>query len=131
MWFGGVIGLFLLLRHRSRSAPAAAAAVKRFSLVRSGALVVLPSSAAALAWSQLDQPIDVVSTRYGQVLLVKTAIVALVLGLGVYNHQRLVPSVLSGSGGSEQLARTVRMEAVGLFAVIAVTGLLVDMNPSV
>ena len=131
VWFGGVVGLFLLVRHRPASVSAAAGAVQRFSGLMSGALVALFGTAVALAWSQLDDPTELFATRYGQVLLVKAAVVALVLGLGAYNHRRLVPSLLAGRGGWGELRRTVRMEAVGLATVIAITALLVDMNPSV
>ncbi len=46
-----------------------------------------------MAWLALDSPGDLFSTSWGQVLLVKVGVVAIVAGLGGYNHFVLRPAL--------------------------------------
>jgi copper transport protein len=86
----------------------------------------------SLAWIHVGAVRALTSTTYGWTLVVKSAAVAVVLGSAAYNHRVLVPSIVSdsGEGAWERLRKTVRFELVGLAVVVAVTALLVNLQPA-
>ena len=103
----------------------------RFSSVAGIALLVVAAAGGVLAWGEVRAVRAVTSTTYGWLLVVKTAIVALVVAAGAYNRFRLVPAVAAGraSGdGWRHLRRTVAFEAFALLAVLGVTGVLVGRH---
>ena len=132
VWFGGLVVLADTLTRRSRSGIPldAGATVLRFSRSASVALGVVALAGLALAWTILGSPSDLVSTTWGLLLLAKVGLVAVVVGLGAYNHFKLVPDLANDprdEATSARLRRIVLAEAAGLAGVIAFTAILVGV----
>ena len=78
-------------------------------------------------------------TGYGQLLLLKIALVGLLLFLAWYNRYLLLPGLFSAAAsarpaalarGWQRLVSTVRLEALGMVAVLGVTAVLANGTPS-
>lgn len=125
VWVGGLVALLLVMRQRRRAHDAAggAAIVARYSALMGLTIAALLVSAVGLALLQLSLD-ELFSTQYGGVLLAKTGLVAAVLGIGAYNHRRLVPAIEASDAGWSLLGRTVAVEVALIAAVIVVTGVL-------
>lgn len=139
MWFGGLVALTLVLRARRSpgtgpAVPVAgtAAVVARFSTLAAASLAAVAAFGVVLAWRIVGSWSGLFDTGWGQALLVKVALVAVVAALGAYNRFALVPAVtgVSPGEGLGRLARTVRVEAVVLVAVLAATAVLVGRSPT-
>ena len=76
------------------------------------------------AWMQLGALNILWTTRYGQVLLIKLALVILVVGAGAYNSYRVRPGLGDESGGA-RIRRSAAVELVIAALVLAVTAVLV------
>ena len=136
IWVGGIAGLVLAFR-RSPDPARLARSVRRFSAAALGTVAVLAVAGTVMAVIVLPSLSDLWSTGYGRVLLVKVAIVAAVVALGVYNRRWLVPAVARRVDGGaaaapvvrRRLIRSVRVELGLLLAVIVVTAILVGRSP--
>ncbi|MFR9779586.1 CopD family protein [Micromonospora sp. MS34] len=129
VWVGGVLLLAVLLLGRARSGVATGAAemAVRFSVPASAAVALTGVAGAWLALLILDRPTHLVTTRWGQMLLVKVALVAVVALVGLYNNRRVVPRLNDrGADGMHQLRRTVVIEACLMMAVLLATAILVN-----
>lgn len=94
IWVGGLVLLTQTLRNRAGDDPTAAAGmVARFSTLAAGALAVVAVSGLTLAWSEVRSFGGLTSTTYGQALLAKLAVVAVVVAIAAFNRFRLVPAV--------------------------------------
>ena len=136
-WGGGVVLLWLALRHRRRrpeptEAGDTVAMVGRFSALATVTVLLVFASGAVLTWKEVGSIDGLTSTGYGRLLLVKLAEVALVAGLGAYNHFRLIPALSRGKARAAlaQLRSTLRLETLVLVAVIALTSVLVVVTPA-
>ena len=76
------------------------------------------------AWTQLGAVNALWTTRYGQVLLIKLALVALVIGAGAYNAYRVRPALGSDAGGT-RIRRSATAELLIAGLVLAATAVLV------
>ena len=76
------------------------------------------------AWMQLDRVSALWVTRYGQILLIKLALVLLVVSAGAYNSYRIRPTLGDEFGGS-RIRRTATVELLIAVLVLAVTAVLV------
>jgi len=94
--------------------------------------VIVGAAGVALGWSEVRSLHALTSTGYGLFLLAKVAVVAAIAALGAYNHFRLVPAVQGrqSRAGLARLRHTLRLEALGLVAVLALTSVLVVMTPA-
>lgn len=138
VWLGGLTGLALVLGGLARRPVEAARLLARFSGI--GAVVLV-----AVAVTGLLQALRIVGTwsnlfgqTYGVLLLVKVGVVGIVALVAAWNRFRLLPQVADAqrSAGFEQrraavglVRRTVSIEAVGLVAVLGLTGFLVESPP--
>lgn len=123
IWFGGLVGLVICLRGRYDEDGVGVLA--RFSLIAGLALVVVAAAGILLGWRIVGSWSGLVSTPYGWILLAKTSLVALVAAGGAWNRYRLLPAVRAATA----VRTVVRLEAVGLVAVVALTGFLVNQVP--
>lgn len=152
VWLGGLVVLAAAVReHRLDDDPVGAARlVARWSRLATVAVAGVTVAGFAMAWATVRVLRALTSTAYGWSLLVKVALAAIVIGLGAYNHRRLVPAVaarLLPAGGSDdaptvtvpgararaawrQLRTTVRVEAAVLVVLLLVTGFLVNQRPA-
>lgn len=145
VWFGGLIGMTVLLR-RGHSVPITAAvlAVRRFSTAALASVLLLVVAAGVLWWQIAGSISALWSSYYGELVLTKAILVAAVLAVAAWNRYRLVPAahtrgdseldedspqIVESSAQLSRLRRTVAVEAFVLIAVIGVTGVLASQQP--
>lgn len=138
IWTGGLALLILALRRRQdeeTDANGAAAMVARFSTVATVAIIAVIVAGSTLAYLEV-RALRALDTTYGWLLIAKVAAVGLVVAGGAYNHLRLVPSIKRT--GDERgdtrawghLRRTLRLEALGMVVILALTAVLVATQPA-
>ncbi|MGH8884445.1 MAG: copper resistance protein CopC [Egibacteraceae bacterium] len=135
VWFGGLVLLLVTLRRRKADGDAIGAGelVASFSRMATIAVVAVVVAGLGLAWSQVRAARALTSTAYGWALIAKVALVGMIIALGAYNHRRLVPAIAAPpvrEAAWGTLRRTVRAEAAGVVAVLAVTAVLVNLVPA-
>lgn len=109
-----------------------AAVLQRFSAIAAALVAILGLTGFTLGWRVLGSFDPLFGTAYGVALLIKLAIVIPVLGIAGWNRYRLLPAVLGApddSAGWSHIGTAVKLEAVTLVAILAVTGVLVNSNP--
>ncbi|MET7692611.1 copper resistance protein CopC [Streptomyces sp. NPDC005483] len=84
-WLGGLTALLVAL-YRS-DAPIESTAVRRFSQVAFGSVVALVATGVYQSWRQLGSWSAFTGTRYGQLLLVKIGLVALMVGVAFISRR--------------------------------------------
>ncbi len=142
VWLGGVVGLALVLAPSAHvDARRAGVTVARFSALGAWVVLALAVTGTVLGWRILGTVDALVSTTYGQTLLVKVGVALCLVGIAAWNRYRLVPAVAGddGPGGRgagaagvtarRRLGRTVAAEALLLALVLGVTGVLVSRSP--
>ncbi|AYC40084.1 copper resistance CopC/CopD family protein [Streptomyces griseorubiginosus] len=84
-WLGGLSALLVAL-YRSQT-PIESAAVRRFSQVAFGSVVALVATGVYQSWRQLGSWSAFTGTRYGQLLLVKIGLVAVLVGIAYISRR--------------------------------------------
>jgi copper transport protein len=128
IWVGGLVQLAFVVW------PAAPAlrreAFLRFSQLAGALVGVMVLAGAYLAYVRLPQASDLWQERYGQVLLLKSALVAVALSWGALHHLVVRPALQRGRGtGSRAISRSLLGESAVAMAVLLVAAVLVDANP--
>ncbi|MEU3292167.1 copper resistance protein CopC [Streptomyces longwoodensis] len=95
-WLGGLATLLVALYRAPADQPVEASAVRRFSTVAFGSVVALVATGTYQSWRQLGSWSAFTGTRYGQLLLVKIGLVALLVG--VASISRRWTGRLAGTG---------------------------------
>ena len=135
IWLGGVVGLALTLPSVAGRPADGARLLSRFSTLAGGLVAALTAAGVLLGWRIVGSWSALFGETWGRLLLVKVGIVLAVLGVAAWNRFRLVPRVTDGVGHDGRRAaaglvrRAVVAEAVGLVAVLAVTGFLTQKPP--
>ncbi|MER8015960.1 copper resistance CopC/CopD family protein [Streptomyces griseoluteus] len=80
-WFGGLTALLVALYRAPADTPLGTDAVRRFSRVAFGSVLALVATGVYQSWRQLGSWSAFTDTRYGQLLLVKLGLVAVMVGL--------------------------------------------------
>ncbi|MFI6374030.1 copper resistance protein CopC [Streptomyces sp. NPDC050546] len=80
-WLGGLGGLLVALYRAPADAPVDAPSVRRFSRVAFGSVLALIATGTYQSWRQLGSWSAFTDTRYGQLLLAKIALVAVLVGV--------------------------------------------------
>ena len=119
-WLGGLVALALALMGSGDRTPM----LRRFSNVALVSVAVLAATGVIRAFAELSSLGQLWSTGYGQVLIVKTALLAALGTIGWLNRYRLVPR-LSLDG----LRRNVAVELALFAALVAAVALLTDLRP--
>jgi putative copper resistance protein D len=133
LWAGALPGLALLLTAASdeRGAdarPYAVLTARRFSRAALGLVLVLAITGVVTAFSQLGSVAALLGTRYGQLLVAKIMLLAVIVAIAAVNR-RLLPQ-LSGDAPSigrpamRRLRTLVGVEAVLALAVLAVVAVM-------
>jgi copper transport protein len=113
--------------------------VRRFSTMAGVSVAALLVAGLLLGIAEVGSVTNLMGTAYGQILLAKVALVGLLLFMAAYNRFLLLPVVTKQSGptgaahlgtGWRRLLATVRVEALGVFAVLLVTAVLANSTPS-
>ncbi|MFF7473252.1 copper resistance protein CopC [Streptomyces sp. NPDC008092] len=80
-WLGGLTALLVALYRAPADAPVESAAVHRFSRVAFGSVLALVATGIYQSWRQLGSWSAFTDTAYGELLLVKIGLVALLVGI--------------------------------------------------
>ncbi|CAL9477265.1 hypothetical protein SUDANB6_02964 [Streptomyces sp. enrichment culture] len=100
-WLGGLAALLVALYRAPAETPVEAGAVRRFSRLAFGSVIALVATGAYQSWRQLGSWSAFTDTRYGQLLLVKIGLVAVLVGIAAASRRwtaRLAGSVPSAAG---------------------------------
>lgn len=130
IWGGGVVMMAIIIWRRLRSGrPTGAAELAvRFSPVATVALVAVAAAGLVMTVLVMDSFSELTSTEWGQILLLKVAVVGLAALGGAYNHFRLIPALDAEPDDPALLDRvraTITAEAILLVFVVIVTAALV------
>ncbi|MBC9728435.1 copper resistance CopC/CopD family protein [Streptomyces sp. TRM68367] len=114
-WLGGLTALLVALYWAPADTPVDAAAVRRFSRVAFGSVLALVATGTYQSWRQLGSWSAFTDTRYGQLLLVKIGLVALMVGIAWISRRwtgRLAETMAVAARGEDERER----ERVGAHA---------------
>jgi copper transport protein len=138
LWLGGLVGVLLCLHrpHRTDAEPA----VRRFSALVVGSVVLLAGTGTIQAIRRLETLDALTGSSYGRLLIVKVAVVAVLLAVAALSRfvLRSGELVMQSAGAEERrwpwqqvLGRTVVIELGLAVAVLGVTGALAGASPLV
>jgi len=119
-WLGGLVALALALMGSGDRVRM----LRRFSNVALVSVAVLAATGVIRAFAELSSLGQLWSTGYGQVLIVKTALLAALGTIGWLNRYRLVPRL-----SLDSLRRSVAVELALFAALVAAVALLTDLRP--
>jgi copper transport protein len=129
-WVGGVVGVTVALRRRLVDPARFARVLTSFAGLMTGVIAMLLAGGIGLSALYLSSWHAVVSTAYGQVLIVKVGLVAALLMVSASNHLRLVRPAAAGSGPAlAALRMNLAVEQIGLLTVLVITEVLSRQNP--
>ena len=158
-WMAGIVMLAVVLSQRKRAQQPLDGTylAVRFSTVAAVSLALAGLAGLALTVQILQHPSQLWTTTWGQILIAKVSLVAIVAAIGAYNHYKLIPlleriqspteppAIGVGNGGlaqatehksspalaegtSRRLLHTAWLEAVLLIAVVALTAWLINSS---
>jgi putative copper export protein/methionine-rich copper-binding protein CopC len=114
--------------------------VGRFSAAAAISIVLLTVAGLVLGVVQVGSLTRLFTTSYGQLLLAKLAIVAVILAMAAFNRYRLLPALGVGSRSTTPVAsdrrrwrslrRAITFETLGIVAVLGVTAVLTNTATS-
>lgn len=148
VWVGGLAALFLVLR-RGRDAETAAGWISHFSTMAVWSVLALGAAGLVLASAEVRTVGALTSTTYGWTLVAKVGLAAAVIAAGAYNNRLLVPAIRRAADESmpsgesavatltrprtaawSKLRRNVGLEVIGIAVILAVTAVLVNLEPA-
>ncbi|MEU2066808.1 copper resistance CopC/CopD family protein [Streptomyces anulatus] len=97
-WLGGLASLLVALY---RTPDIGSAAVRRFSAVAFGSVVILAATGIYQSWRQVGSWSALTGTRYGQLLIIKVALIAVLLAVAWFSRRwtgRLTDTSVVSSG---------------------------------
>ena len=126
LWVGGVLTLALVVWPLAPDLRRAA--FLRFSRIAVALIGVLVVAGTVVAIERLPEVADLWETRYGQVLLVKLALVLLALAWGGFHHRVVRPRLERGQTPSG-VGRSLLGESAVAMAVLLAAAVLVNGSP--
>lgn len=139
-WIGGLVPLVLLLAAVRRddvapSASLASEATRRFSTLGIVAVATLVVTGAVNGWILVGSFHALLAAEYGQVLILKLVVFALMLAFAAVNRLSLTPQLAIASGKQRdavrRLARNSIIEIVLGFCIFAIVGMLGTLHPAI
>lgn len=125
IWFGGVVGLVVVVAMRRRSAGGAGALVVRFSSLATVALLLVAVAGTAMSLTIVDGVGDYTGTAWGRALIVKVAAVSVAAAIGAYHHVKVVPALEPAAAGVSARTRvTLTIQSVVLAGVVIASAVL-------
>ncbi|MFG3404235.1 copper resistance CopC/CopD family protein [Streptomyces sp. NPDC048142] len=100
-WLGGLASLLVALY---RTPDIGSAAVRRFSAVAFSSVVVLAATGIYQSWRQVGSWSALTGTRYGQLLIIKVALIAVLLTVAWFSRRwtgRLTDTAVASSGAGK------------------------------
>jgi putative copper export protein len=122
VWVGGLVALLTTIGEAGDKARL----TRRFSAIALGSVVVLAVSGTQRAYDEIGSIHRLVSTGFGQDVVVKSSLLAVMVGLGAVNRFRSVPAVARTVA---PLRALVRGEVLLAGGVLAATGVLQGLAP--
>ncbi|CAL9508745.1 copper resistance protein CopC [Streptomyces sp. enrichment culture] len=116
-WLGGLTALLVALYRGPADTPVPALAVRRFSRVAFGSVIALVATGTYQSWRQLGSWTAFTDTRYGQLLLVKIGLVAVLVGVAYFSRRwtaqlaEAMPAVAGAARGAAKAAGTTAGKA--------------------
>ncbi len=123
VWMGG---LFALAVHAFRRDVPMDRPVKRFSTIALVGIVLAAASGFGNAYTRLDTPLQLFTTGYGQVLLLKTGLVAVLAVMGWIMRNRIIGTL----GTASRVAVFARLAGLELAVMFVALGLGVALASS-
>ncbi|GAA2777376.1 hypothetical protein GCM10010521_65180 [Streptomyces rameus] len=108
-WLGGLTALLVALYRAPAETQVEAAAVHRFSRLAFGSVLALVATGVYQSWRQLGSWSAFTETRYGQLLLVKIGLVAVLVGIAAVSRRwtgRLSDPVVGAGKAKKARARS-------------------------
>jgi putative copper export protein len=105
-----------------------ASLVNSFSSVALASVTVVVISGLIASWVHLEHLSALWQTAYGQVLLLKLALVVIALTIGAYNFRRVQPQLVNEVGAT-RLRGSAMLELAFGFLILLVTGFLTGISP--
>jgi copper transport protein len=122
-WIGGLGALLVAIG--SRPSPDKAAAVRRFSQVAAASLLVIGVTGLVRALDEVAAWAALVDSLFGQLVLVKVGLLAVLASLGAINRLRSVPAAQRTLAGLRRVGRVeLGVAAVTLIASAILTSLV-------
>ena len=121
VWAGGIVALLAALPALEGAQRGLLA--RRFSSLALDAVVVLAVTGVARAIGELRHVSQLWTTAYGEAILVKSTLLALLVALGAFHRWRLLARV------GEGFRRALRLEVALLLGVVAAVALLTAERP--
>ena len=134
-WVGGLFGLALILPVVFSHSPdgnvrqVILAVLPRFSLVAGLSFAALIVTGLYSAWAHVTV-LPALAVPYGQTLVIKTALVAILLVFGATNLLWLIPAIRADRKAASILRRTVTAEAIVGVLVILAAAYLTSLEPA-
>ena len=124
VWIGGLFALALVVPREGAPPELVRAAARRFSKLALASVLVLAATGAARALAELSAVSQLWSTDYGRAILVKTALFAVLLGLGWMSRSRVLANGVAG-----RLRNLVIVELVLALGVVVAVAVLTSLRP--
>jgi copper transport protein len=122
VWLGGLLALALHMRR----VDAAAAPLRRFSGLALSSVAVIAATGVIRAFAELTAVSHVWTTSYGRWLVVKSALLMSLIGLGWVNRYRLIPTL---RGSMSRLRRNVFAELLLFAGLLTAVAFLTQTRP--
>jgi putative copper resistance protein D len=129
-WIGALPPLALMLGREDVPADVAATVTQRFSRVGMLCVCLLIATGVVNASILVAQPSALIATAYGQVLLLKLLLFALMVVLAAVNRYDFTPKIATAPSALRGIARNAWIEAALGFAIALVVGALGVMVPA-
>lgn len=117
-WLGGLTALLVALYRAPAETPVEAAAVHRFSRLAFGSFLALVVTGVYQSWRQLGSWSAFTETRYGQLLLVKIGLVALLVGVAAVSRRWTARLADTGTGAGADRPRKERVASAAAGAAV-------------
>jgi copper transport protein len=141
-WLGGLAYLLFAVPAATRALEPAdrtrllAATLQRFSPLALVCVLALAATGTVQALVEVRTLDALTGSAFGRAVLIKAVLLAVLIGLGAVNRQRVVPTLRRLAAGGEApgdagrlLRRTMRAEVALIAVVLAVTGALTGYPP--
>ncbi len=144
VWVGGIACLLLALPaatrqlERPQRSRLLLATLMRFSPLALASVIVIAATGVIQAYIDVRSLHALFHSTYGALILAKTVLLGLLIGVGWLNRERVIPAFkrITGAGGSPGAAgvlarRTMRVELGLMLVVLGVTAALVSYAPPI
>jgi putative copper resistance protein D len=128
-WLGGLPAFALLLAAPRQPKGLAARAAGRFSALGVISVGALVASGLINSWNLLSGPRDLISTAYGQLLLLKIGLFAAMLTIAAVNRFHLTPMLTAMPARLSLMRNSLAETGLGL-GVVLLVGALGTMQPT-